>query len=315
MADKMMRVAGRGQDGLAKALMTNNAGALINANNTSAESESKNIAVGQAVAFDFYNFTQKTLQLMVVASQATDIKIQATPIIGGLARYEATLTIFDKKRINKILLTDLIKYSYDAFRVNVVNVGAYPADITVFALGSQTNVEIENIGNPKLISTGVTVEKNQTVVVAENVNVKDIKAFAIGLNATSMATGNANRTTIYVYPTFNKITLNNNNYGTATILNCVKLNANKALTDKYMVESETVSIAVKNHDSDPLQLDLTLIPTQNTEGAVNADKKMEYIVPTIHQRPSVYQVPVGAVCMAIDTREMWINNGQSWEVY
>ena len=193
--------------------------------------------------------------------------------------------------------------------------GAYPADITVFALGSETNVEVQNIGEPKLISTGVTVAENQTVVVAENVNVKDIKAFTIGLNASNMATGMGNRTSVYVYPTFNRKTLNTSNYGTATILNCVTLNANKALTDKYMVETETVSIAVKNHDSDPLQLDLTLIPTQNTEGAVNATKQMEYIVPTIHQRPSVYQVPLGATCMAIDTREMWINNGTNWEVY
>ncbi|WPC08755.1 hypothetical protein [Globicatella sp. PHS-GS-PNBC-21-1553] len=315
MTDKMMRIAGRGNDGLAKALMTNNTGALINSSVTSAESELKNIAVGAAVNFDFYNFTKSTLQFVLRASQATDIKMQVTPIVGGTARYEATVTLFDKKRIDKILFTNFFKNAYDAFRVSIVNVGAYPADITVFALGSETNVEIENIGEPKLISTGVTVSQNQTVVVAENVKVKDIKAFTIGLNATNMATGKANRASVYIYPVVNGRAMESTNYGAVTVLNCVKLNANKALTDKYMVETEMVSIAVKNHDSDPLQLDLTLIPTQNTEGAVNATKQMEYIVPTIHQRPSIYQVPVGTICMAIDTREMWISNGQAWEVY
>ena len=315
MADKMMRIAGRGNDGTAKALLTTNAGALINTSVTSAESDIKNIAVGKTVNFDFYNFTKSTLQFVLRASQATDIKMQVTPIVGGITRYEATLTLFDKKRIDKILFTDFLKNAYDAFRVSVVNVGNYPADITVFALGSETNVEVENIGEPKLISTGVTVAENQTVVVAENVNVKDMKAFAIGLNASNLATGKANRASVFVYPIFNTLTLNTSNYGTATILNCVKLNATRALTDKYMVETETVSIAVKNHDDDPLRLTLTLFPTQNTEGAVNATKQMEYVVPSIHQRPSLYQVPVGAVCMAIDTREMWINNGQAWEVY
>lgn len=310
-----MRIAGRGNDGTAKALLTTNAGALINASVTSAESDVKNIAVGAAVNFDFYNFTKSTLQFVLRASQATDIKMQVTPIVGGTARYEATLTLFDKKRIDKILFTDFLKNAYDAFRVSVVNVGNYPADITVFALGSETNVEVENIGEPKLISTGVTMAENQTVVVAENVNVKDIKAFTIGLNASNMATGKANRTSVYIYPIANGRAMESTNYGAVTVLNCVKLNANKALTDKYMVETETVSIAVKNHDSDPLQLDLTLISTQNTEGAVNATKQMEYVVPSIHQRPSHFNVPVGAVCMAIDTREMWINNGTNWEVY
>lgn len=315
MVDKMMRIAGRGNDGLAKALLTSNVGALINSSVTSAESEIKNIAVGAAVNFDFYNFTKSTLQFVLRASQATDIKMQVTPIVGGTARYEATVTLFDKKRIDKIVFTNFFKNAYDAFRVNVVNVGNYPADITVFALGSETNVEVENIGEPKLISTGVSVAANKIVPVAENIKVKDFKAFTIGLNATDMATGKANRASVYIYPIFNGRTIDVNNYGAVTVLNCVKLNANRALTDKYMVETETVSIAVKNHDSDPLQLDLTLIPTQNTEGAVNATKQMEYVVPSIHQRPSRFNVPVGAVCMAIDTREMWINNGTNWEVY
>lgn len=113
MADKMMRIAGRGNDGLAKPIKIDSDGNLNVRNMKNIETElvweNKPIVAGEAFGYAIENFDAKKINLAISLATATKfrLEIEQRPPVGALP-IGKTVTLIETGTASGIASFDLV---------------------------------------------------------------------------------------------------------------------------------------------------------------------------------------------------------------
>ena len=318
MADQMIRISGRGVDGLAKAIRTDNNG-VMTVNSKQLES----IKIVDAVAVPTGTLGATVIAGMTVSglnnyrigmytSAETVATVEVHPIFGGYRTGKSDVA-FSKVPTSrtKTVMSKRLEMKTNDFALSIINHGSESVNFTVFLykVGNETFIPTDTklIHDPLQIASSVIVPANTKLDVV-SLSVYDALAFNLGIQSLS----SAEIVSVGVNPIVNGFMLDGVSYGFEPIMVRRPLNNKLAMTNKYLIKSPEFKISVTNHSPVETTLNIFMFKSTTANGCQDYVNSKEIYGGSLDDRPNTYAVALGVVYMQTDTQAMWLNTSNGW---
>lgn len=317
MADKMMRIAGRGEDGLAKALKTDDDGKIeisspFQNEEIIVDNASVDAGIGRTVITSMTIENLAGYRMVVRSNIETTFSLIVYPVSFGYRLNGERDVVFSEveTNINKPVISDKQRMKTDSFALAITNHGSEPAEFTVLLIRTDEDKlsKVENVLVPKpvKIASGLKIQPESKHHI-RNLVVEDALAFNLLITSVSgapyVSVGVGTYTESYYVSSVA--------YGYEPLLTKTPLNDRVAMTGKYLIKNPNIGIDITNHDSVERTFNVYMYKSITAEGSQDYMNRKEIYGPDLDSRPNRFSVRVGTVYMQTDTQEIWLNRGES----
>ena len=322
MVDKMMRMSGRGEDGTAKALKTDNNGNLdvrISKSKSPEEvvlSPSLLVSAGTTInAVSSYTIGDASSFFIGIGSAGVEtISVDIQPIVDGF------VLPIDERIMDRLVLNGgrglSRKYNLKTpqVRIKITNHSTTDATLKVLMYKSYSDTrefpqnQMVSVANtvmapPIRIADKISVASGAKVTVANAIDIGNYSAYSIGVVCPSKAP----EVTVETRPVVGGFT--STTLGNETLIANSHLNGGAGISKKHTVRTPQMNVLLKNHSPETQVFDVFLYLYNDT---TDIPRNMEYYGASLSRRPDANTVPVGAIYFDIATQLVYQSDGFVW---